>query len=82
MFARVFAAERGGTGSASDVSVSDNLVALRADLTGLAESVKQLAAESPGLALEGFESSIRRNPVQATLIAAGVGFVLALILAR
>ena len=82
MFARVFAAETGGAGSASDVSVSDNLVALRADLAGLAESVKRLAGGSPGLALEGFESSIRRSPVQATLIAAGVGFVLALILAR
>jgi hypothetical protein len=82
MFARVFAAETGGADPASEITVSDNLVALRADLTGLAESVKRLAADSPGLALEGFESSIRRKPVQATLIAAGVGFVLALILAR
>ena len=58
------------------------MVALRADLAGLAESVKRLAAESPGLAREGFESSIRRNPLRATLIAAGIGFVLALIMTR
>ena len=82
MYARVFAAETGGGGSASDASVSDNMVALRADLAGLGESVKRLAAEAPELARESFESSIRRNPLQATLIAAGVGFVLALIMAR
>ena len=82
MYARVFAAETGGSGSASDAGVSDNMVALRADLAGLAESVKRLAAESPELARRSFESSIRRNPLQATLIAAGVGFVLALIMAR
>jgi hypothetical protein len=81
MYARVFAAEA-GDGSASEASVGDNMVALRADLAGLVESVKRLAAESPELAREGFASSIRRNPLQGTLIAAGVGFVLALITAR
>ena len=82
MYARVFAAETSGSGSTSDASVSDNMIALRADLAGLAESVKRLAGKSPGLARESFKSSIRRNPLQATLIAAGVGFVLALIMAR
>ena len=48
MYAKVFAAETGG-GSASDASVSDNMVALRADLAGLAESVKRLAAEFSGV---------------------------------
>jgi ElaB/YqjD/DUF883 family membrane-anchored ribosome-binding protein len=81
MDARVFAAETGG-GSASEASVSDNMVALRADLAGLAESVTRLAAQSPELARESVESAIRRNPLQATLIAAGVGFVLAIIMRR
>jgi ElaB/YqjD/DUF883 family membrane-anchored ribosome-binding protein len=62
--------------------VSTELTALRADLTGLAESVKRLAAEAPELAQQSLETSIRRNPLQATLIAAGVGFVLSLVIGR
>jgi hypothetical protein len=83
MDAKAIAATTGGATSASDdISVSDNVIALKADLAGLAESVQRLAAESPQLARESFESSIRRNPIQATFIAAGVGFVLSLVLVR
>ena len=80
MDARSYATETGGSSDATDISTE--LTALRADLKGLADSVKQLAAEAPQLAKEGFETSIRRNPLQATLIAAGIGFVLALIVGR
>ena len=45
MYARVFAAETGGTSAVTDVS--DNMIALRADIAGLAEAVKRLAAEAP-----------------------------------
>ena len=62
--------------------MSTEPTALRADITGLADSVKRLAAEAPDIAKEGLESSIRRNPLQATLIAAGIGFVLSLIIGR
>jgi ElaB/YqjD/DUF883 family membrane-anchored ribosome-binding protein len=80
MDTRSYAAEAGGSSDVTDVSTE--LIALRADLAGLAESVQRLAAEAPELAREGFETSIRRNPLQATLIATGVGFVLSLIIRR
>lgn len=80
MDARSYAAETGGSSNVTDVSTE--LTALRADLTGLAESVKRLAVEAPDLAKQSLETSIRRNPLQATLIAASIGFVLAIIISR
>jgi ElaB/YqjD/DUF883 family membrane-anchored ribosome-binding protein len=77
-----YAPETGSSSSSGMTDVSTELTALRADITGLAESVTRLAAEAPELAKEGIEASIRRNPLQATLIAAGVGFVLSLIIGR
>ena len=67
----------GGSSAATDVST--DLTALRADIAGLADSVKKLAAEAPDLARENLEVSIRRNPLQAVAIAAGIGFVAALL---
>ncbi len=75
-----FAAETGGSSAETDISTE--LIALRADISGLVDSVKRLAAESPELARGSFEDAIRRNPLQATLIAAGVGFVVSLIIVR
>jgi len=77
--------------AASDVG--DNVAALRQDIASLAESVKRLAAEQIGSSVEDvqdkaketisdIEASIRRNPSQAALIAAGIGFALGLILSR
>jgi ElaB/YqjD/DUF883 family membrane-anchored ribosome-binding protein len=77
--------------AASDVG--DNVTALREDISALAESVKRLAAEHIGTSVEDvqdkakekvgdLEAAIRRNPSQSALIAAGVGFVVGLILAR
>ncbi len=73
--------------------VGDNVAALRADIAGLADSVKRLAAEQFGSTAEDVqdkameklgdvEAAIRRNPSQAAMIAAGVGFVVGLILSR
>jgi ElaB/YqjD/DUF883 family membrane-anchored ribosome-binding protein len=77
--------------AASDVT--DNVAALRDDIASLAQSVKRLAAEQIGTSVEDvqdkamekvgdLEATIRRNPTQSALIAAGVGFVLGLILSR
>ncbi len=73
--------------------VEDNVAALRADISNLSESVKRLAKEQLGAAAEevqdkakeklgDLEAAIRRNPSQAALIAAGMGFVFGLILSR
>ncbi len=82
----------GGTRSAAG-EVGDNVQALREDIASLAESVKRLASEQLGSSVEDLqdkakekvgdiESAIRRNPSQAALIAAGIGFVFGLILSR
>ena len=63
------------------------------DISSLADSVKRLAAEQIGSSVEDvqdkakekisdLEAHIRRNPSQAALIAAGIGFVFGLILSR
>jgi ElaB/YqjD/DUF883 family membrane-anchored ribosome-binding protein len=81
----------GRTGAAGEVQ--DNVAALRADIAGLADSVKRLAAEQLGSSVEDVqdkameklgdvEAAIRRNPSQAAMIAAGIGFVVGLILSR
>ena len=73
--------------------VGDNVAALRADIAGLADSVKRLAAEQLGSSVEDVqdkameklgdvEPAIRRNPSQAAMVAAGIGFVVGLILSR
>ena len=62
-------------------------------IADLADSVKRLAAEQIGSSVEDVqdkaleklgevEAAIRRNPGQATAIAAGIGFVVGLILSR
>jgi ElaB/YqjD/DUF883 family membrane-anchored ribosome-binding protein len=82
----------GGARSAAS-EVGDNVTALRDDIASLADSVKRLAAEQIGSGVEDvqdkakekigdIEASIRRNPSQAALIAAGIGFALGLILSR
>jgi ElaB/YqjD/DUF883 family membrane-anchored ribosome-binding protein len=90
---RTQASESGAsTGSAAN-DVSDNVTALRDDIASLAASVKRLAAEQIGTSVEDvqdkamekvgdLEAAIRRNPSQSALIAAGVGFLVGLVLAR
>jgi hypothetical protein len=78
---KAYAAEAGGTRS-DQTDVSTELIALRADLVGLADSVKRLVEEAPEIAKDSIEASIRRDPIRATLVAGGVGFLLSLILVR
>jgi ElaB/YqjD/DUF883 family membrane-anchored ribosome-binding protein len=86
---------RGGFASVKSAAndVSDNVTALREDIASLATSVKRLAAEQLGTSVEDvqekamekvgdLETAIRRNPSQSALIAAGVGLVVGLVLAR
>ena len=78
-------------GSAPDPN--DSYEALKGDIATLADSVKKLATEHMGSAVDGaqdqvkqrlgdIESSIRKNPTQAALIAAGVGFLVGLVVTR
>ncbi|MGE0629802.1 MAG: hypothetical protein AB7O43_18510 [Hyphomicrobiaceae bacterium] len=73
--------------------VRDSYEDLRADVTNLTDAVKKLAnAEFGGVAsdarqaaeqgMASVESSIRKNPTQAALIAAGVGFLVGLLVIR
>ena len=87
----------GSTGTASSRTSTpdptDSYEALKGDIASLADSVKKLATEHMGSAVEGaqdqvkqklgdMESSIRKNPTQAALIAAGVGFLVGLVITR
>ena len=73
--------------------VSEDFTALRDDVARLAESVRKLAADELGASVEDLqmkageqitiaERAIRRNPTQAAMIAAGVGFLVGLIMIR
>lgn len=72
---------------------ADSYDTLKGDIANLADSVKKLATEHMGAAVEGaqdqakqrlgdIEASIRKNPTQAALIAAGVGFLVGLVVTR
>lgn len=72
---------------------TDSYETLKGDIANLTDSVKKLASEQMGSAVEGaqdqvkqklgdIESSIRKNPTQAALIAAGVGFLVGLVITR
>ncbi len=80
------------TRSAAD-DVSDDFAALREDIARLAESVSTLATSELGSSVDQLqakageqitaaERAIRRNPTQAAMIAAGVGFAIGLIMIR
>lgn len=73
--------------------IQDGYDDLRADVTKLTDAVKSLAGEQLGTAVEDaqqaaeqglakVERSIRRNPTQAALIAAGIGFLAGLLIVR
>ncbi len=87
------APEPGASNRSAASDVGDNVTALREDIAKLADSVKRLAADQIGTSVEDvqdkamekvgdLEAAIRRNPSQSALIAAGIGFVVGLILAR
>lgn len=73
--------------------VNEHYEALRNDVTNLADAVKRLAGEQIGTAIgdaqdkaldqiNSLESSIRRNPTQAAMVAAGIGFLVGLVMLR
>lgn len=66
---------------------------LKSDIASLASTVQKLAGEQLGTAAEqvqdqaaqkvnDLEAAIRRNPTQAAVVAAGVGFLIGLVLTR
>jgi ElaB/YqjD/DUF883 family membrane-anchored ribosome-binding protein len=74
-------------------AASDSYEAIKSDLSNLADTVKNLASEQLGAVagtaqdqvkqkLGDFEASVRNNPTQAALIAAGVGFLVGLVMTR
>lgn len=78
---------------AAQHDLKENLSALKSDVANLTSSVKRLADAEFGSAasqvqekaqerLGDLEASIRKNPTQAALIAAGAGFLIGLIIAR
>ena len=80
------------TTSASS-EAADSYESMKGDIGNLAESVRKLASEQMGSAVEGaqeqvkqklgaMETTIRKNPTQAALIAAGIGFVVGLVMIR
>jgi ElaB/YqjD/DUF883 family membrane-anchored ribosome-binding protein len=90
---RSHGSDQGTSAKSAASDVGDNVTALREDIANLADSVKRLAAEQIGTSVEDvqdkakekigdIETAIRRNPSQSALIAAGIGFVVGLILAR
>lgn len=73
--------------------VKDSYETMRSDIAELANSVKKLAGTEFGGMVEGaqeqaelrlsqVEKSIREKPAQAAMIAAGVGFLVGLLIVR
>lgn len=81
------------SGAAKPTAISDQIELLRTDLAGLADTVTGMAKEQFGETLSGAQtaaadkanelsSAIKSNPMQSAAIAAGLGFVLGLLLTR
>ena len=79
--------------SAAASEAGESYESMKGDIANLTESVRKLASEQMGSAVEGaqeqvkqklgaMESTIRKNPTQAALIAAGIGFVVGLVMIR
>ena len=84
----------GSTGGASKPNaISDQIALLRNDLSGLAETVTGLTKEQLGNTLTDVQhaatdkademtAAIRAKPMQSAAIAAGIGFVIGLLMTR
>lgn len=81
------------SGSPAGANVADSYDAIKSDISNLTDQVKKMATERVGAAvgdaqdqvkqkLGDVESMIRKSPTQAALIAAGVGFLVGLVLSR
>jgi len=69
--------------------IAKHLQTLRKDVEGLSGSIKtagghqaERVQDAAGEALAAIEESVKRNPAQALGIAAGIGFLLGIILRR
>jgi ElaB/YqjD/DUF883 family membrane-anchored ribosome-binding protein len=81
------AARTSSTGSNEELR--EQLEALKTDFANLSETVRKQASrgiedaqEYAADKVEDLEAQIRRNPIQATAIAAGIGFLIGAILSR
>lgn len=79
---------RPGSAAGND-ELRDQLDTLKSDLADLAETVRGQAKrglsdaqERAGETMQDIEAQIRKNPIQSTAIAAGIGFLLGAILSR
>ncbi len=75
--------------AAGNEELRDQLETLKSDLADLAETVRGQAKRGFSDAqdrasekMEDLEAQIRKNPLQSTAIAAGIGFLLGAILSR
>lgn len=82
-----------GAASTSSDRAADDLGKLKNDISNLADSVRKMASEKVSSSagdvqakaqekLGELETMIRKNPSQSALVAAGVGFLVGLILSR
>ena len=80
------------TGSSAS-SAQDSYDNLKSDISSLAETVKNMTSDQLGSVVSGaqdqvqeklgnIESMVRKNPTQSAMVAAGIGFVVGLILSR
>ena len=81
------------TSAASKLSVVDQIALLRSDLSGIANTVTDLAKEQLGETAgdirdvaedkaNDIKSAIRAKPMQSAAIAAGIGFAVGLLMTR
>ena len=80
---------RTGSTSGSNEELREQIETLKTDFTNLSETVRKQASrgieqaqERAAEKVEDLEAQIRRNPIQSTAIAAGIGFLIGAILSR
>ena len=73
----------------SNEELRQQIEALKSDLANLSDTVRKQASrgidqaqERAAEKVEDLEAQIRKNPIQATAIAAGIGFLIGAILSR
>lgn len=87
--ADVGTAARSSSNASSNEELREQLETLKADFANLSETVRKQASrgieqaqERAAEKVEDLEAKIRRNPIQSTAIAAGIGFLIGAILSR
>lgn len=77
------------TSSTNNDELREQIDTLKTDFANLSDTVRKQASrgieqaqETAAEKVEDLEAHIRRNPIQATAIAAGIGFLIGAILSR